>query len=251
MSYIQKYNLNNINLKTTIAVIANINEESIESIINLTNNIPFNFDLFLFVYNKMNIERIKQNIKINSKALNFNLETSFNIRKDLLYLLLKFQSKAKKYKYICNINTNSYKNINYLEEWKKYLYNNLLGDSVIISEILTDFENNEDLGMIFPEKYYKTLFQFGDKLNYIELRYLNSIFTRINPKIRISPDFIDFPEGNMFWAKIKAINYIFFLNANFFFTRKFRLMLEDNLEKIWIFLLKLNGYTYKKIFKHL
>ena len=210
MNYIQKYNLTNINLKTTIAVVAIIDEKSIENIINITNNIPFNFDLFLYIDNKMNKDRIKQYIKINSKAFNFNLETSFNIRKDLLYLLLKFQNKAKRYKYICNLNSNAYKNIKYLEEWKNYLYNNLLGDSIIISEILTDFENNDDLGMIFPEKYYKTLFQFGDKINSIELKYLNRIFTRINSNIRISPDFIDFPEGNMFWAKIKAINYIFY-----------------------------------------
>ena len=84
-----------------------------------------------------------------------------------------------------------------------------------------------------------------------KIRYLNYIFTRINPKIRISPDFIDFPEGNMFWAKIKAIYSLFNLSSKQIYTRKFRLMTENNLELIWVNLVNMNGYLYKKIFKHL
>jgi lipopolysaccharide biosynthesis protein len=63
-----------------------------------------------------------------------------------------------KYKYLCHIH--SKKSLHLPELWKKwrtYLFNNLLGTTEIISEILSDFENNESLGIIFPENYYKIL----------------------------------------------------------------------------------------------
>ncbi len=103
---------------------------------------------------------------------------------------------------------------------------------MIISEILTDFENNEELGMIFPEKYYKSLIYFGDRINRVDIKYLNTILSKINPQIHVSTDFFDFPEANIFWAKVVAIYSIFHLDTNFLFTRKFRLINEGNLEKI-------------------
>ena len=249
ISYIQQYNIINLIEKNIIAVISIIsNEDLIVDIIDKTNNIPLNFDLFIYIDKNVNIDSIMQYIRINSKASFYKLENYFNKRKDLLYLFSKFRNKAKKYKYICNINTNRYKNISYFEEWKNYLYNNLLGDSKIISEILTDFENNDNLGLIFPEKYYKSLFTFGDYIDIIDLKYLNLILRKINPKMRISHNLIDFPEGNMFWVKVRAIYSIFNINS---LTRKFRLKIENNIEKIWIFVVKFNGYLYKTIFKHL
>jgi hypothetical protein len=134
---------------------------------------------------------------------------------------------------------------------KNYLHNNLLGNSEIISEILTDFENNNNLGLIFPEKYYKSLYKFGDKMDYLDLKYINTILKRIFPDIHVSPGFIDFPEGNMFWANIKAIYSVFNINSYTIPKRKFNLIVDNYLEKIWVYIVKMNGYSYKKIFKHI
>ena len=65
------------------------------------------------------------------------------------------KTKFKFYKYICHIHTK--KSLNEPETgalWRNYLFNNLLGNKEIISEILYDFENNEKLGFIFPETFY-------------------------------------------------------------------------------------------------
>ena len=252
ISYFQEYNLINLIGKNKVAILGYIDKkDSIVEIIEKSNNIPLNFDLFIYINDKINTNKIKEYIKINSKATFFDLETSLNSNKDLNAFLLNFQYKAKNYKYICNINSNKYKNISYYEEWKNYLYNNLLGDSEIISEILTDFENNEDLGFIFPEKYYKSLYKFGENMNTTDLIYLNVILRKINPQIEISLNFNDYPEGNMFWAKISAIYPIFKFNSELASTKKMRLIMQNYLEQIWIYLVKLNGYFYKKIFKHL
>ena len=162
-----------------------------------------------------------------------------------------FRNKAKNYKYICNINTEQNENINYFEEWKNYIHNNLLGDSKIVYEIISDFEDNNHLGIIFPEKYYKSYINFGDIISDSDSKYLNYIIQKIYPQTQVRQDLLDFPEGNMFWAKIKAIYPIFNLNSKINFTNKSILIFKNYLELIWIFLVKLNGFLYKKIFKHL
>jgi hypothetical protein len=252
LSYIQTYNLKNLFGKNEIAVFAYVqNIRLIDDIIEKTNNIPLNFDLFFYLDNKINENQIKQYIKINSKANNFILETSLKSKKNMAFFLLNYQNQIKNYKYICNININNYKNINYTDELNNYILNNILGNPAIISEILTDFENNDNLGIIFPEKYYKSLYQFGETNNYLNLTYINIILKKINSTINVLPDIIDYPEENMFWTKTKAIHPFFKLNLKSISTKNFQLILENNLEKIWIYIIKFNGYLYRKIFKHL
>ena len=170
---------------------------------------------------------------------------------NILEFLLNIKNKVNKYKYICIINSKHYKNISYYREWKNYIYNNLLGNSHIISEIITDFEKNEKLGIIFPEKYYKSLAKFGDYINDLELKYLNLMLNKINPKVNITQTFMDFPEGNMFWAKIRAIYPIFNLYSNLMLSGIPILILKNNLEKVWIYIVTFSGFLYKTIFKHL
>ena len=42
-------------------------------------------------------------------------------------------------------------------KWRNYLYENLIGSKELISEILSDFENHDKLGIIFPETFYEAL----------------------------------------------------------------------------------------------
>ena len=233
-----------------IAVLLHIhNEDSIKEIINKINNIPYIYNLFIYIYNQINIDQLKQYINLNSTANYFEL--FLNIQGNSLTSFFNFRNKAKNYKYICNINIKQNEDINYFEDWKNYIHNNLLGDSKIISEIISDFEHNDNLGIIFPEKYYKSLINYGDSINDSDLKYLNYFIKKIYPHTLVRQNLFDFPEGNMFWAKINAIYPIFNLNSNIIFTYKSILIIKNNLEQIWIFLVKLNGFLYKKIFKHL
>ena len=115
-------------------------------------------------------------------------------------------------------------------------------------------KKNNNLGLIFPEKYIKSQIQFHDFINIFDMNYINCILRRIfskEVKISIARSFIDFPEGNMFWSKVGAIYQIFNLYSQKALTRKMKLIINNNLEKIWIFLIKFNGFFYKKIFKYL
>lgn len=162
-------------------------------------------------------------------------------------------NNVQKYRYCCHIYTKKPIYIDFGDEWRNYLLNNLLGNSYIISEILTEFENNENLGFIIPETFYK-VFSINES-NEIELytKQMNALLREMFPRVRIIKNYFDFPEwNNMFWVKTKAIHQIFEKHI----VEKLKKMnrnisIQQCVERIWFYIVKLNGYYYKKIFKYI
>ena len=81
---------------------------------------------------------------------------------------------------------------------------------------------------------------------------MNLILKKIFGNFEVGNKLI-FPSGNMFWAKVNAIYHIFD------FRLKLRFPTERNqtngtimhaIERIWLYLVKLNGYYYKTIFRY-
>ena len=63
---------------------------------------------------------------------------------------------------------------------------------------------------------------------------------------------LDFPAGNMFWAKTNAIFQIFEINMEQKFEKEkdqTNDTIMHGIERIWLYLVKLNGYYYKTILK--
>ena len=65
---------------------------------------------------------------------------------------------------------------------------------------------------------------------------------------------LEFPLGNMFWAKVNSIFQIFEKEFQNYFKKSIEQKWKGNaiyiIERIWLVIVKLNGYYYKKIFKH-
>ena len=254
----KELNINSTNLNRTPSVVAIQVHlyyiDLISEIVNKTNNIPFNFDLFISTNSLIKKDNINEYILNNSKASKVEIQIFENKGRDVMPFLIQMKNKVKKYKYICHIHTKKSMYINIGEYWRNYLFNNLLGNQKIILEIFNEFENNVKLGFIFPENYYQAILLFGEKLNKLNkdcMKYLLNRLFNIN-KLRIGGK-IEFPMGNMFWAKVNGIFQIF--NENFQNQIPVELGQKDGtimhgIERIWIYIVKLNGYYYKKIFKH-
>ena len=246
------YNFKDFNIKPIIAIQAHIFYiDLLNEIIDKINNIPVKFDLFIStdsLYKKNNIQNY---IKEYSKASNIDIKIIENKGRDVLPLLIQMRNVIKNYKYLCHIHTKKTMYTNIGDDWRNYLLENLLGNEKIISEILSDFENNEKLGFIFPENYYKVFFQFG--IQFINRNNKSIIIHLLNfHKFRIGKK-LEFPAGNMFWARVNAIYQIF--NGKYENNLPIEIGQKDGtimhgIERIWIYLVKLNGYYYNKIFKH-
>ena len=260
-----KYNnFNNLNLSDNcfIAIQAHIFYEDLAiEIINFTNNIPFKFDLYISTIANEKKIIIEDYAKNFSKANNYEIKIYNNRGRDVLPLINQLKEKVKKYKYFCHIHTKKSKHDPILgEKWRKYLYQNLLGNNEIISEIIYDFERFDELGFVFPEVYYEIVKKIN-KDNYENthfflhkpnIKYMNLILNKIFPGFQVGEKLL-FPSGNMFWAKTKSVYQIFKVKLINYFPKEINQTnktIMHAIERIWLYLVKLNGYYYRKIFKY-
>ena len=254
LPYITKiYNYNKLKEQCKIAVQAHIfYEDLINEIINKINNIPVKYDLYISTDSEIKKQLIEKNIKNFSNANSYEILIFENKGRDVLPFLIQMKNNIKKYNYICHIHSKKTTFVQFGDEWRKYLYNNLLGSKYIISEILSDFESNSNLGLIFPEPFYKVLLTYDAELTKMDEMYMNYLLRKIFKFFRTGNK-IEFPVGNMFWAKINSIYQVFILDLKKKFPKeRFQVdgTIMHGIERIWIYLVKLNGYYYKKIFKH-
>ena len=254
------YSLIFLNKNCYVAIQAHIfYEELINEIINKTNNIPIKFDLYITTIELKKKMKIEKYVKNYSKANKYEIKIVENRGRDVLPLIIQLRKKIKKYKYFCHIHTKKSKHFtSFGNKWRNYLYKNLLGSKEVISEILNDFELFDKLGFIFPELYYNLLENIDDYYNSDFIfhrpnnKHMNFILKSIFPKFQIG-NRLNFPSGDMFWAKVNAVHQIFKIR----FFRKFPKELNQTndtimhgIERIWLYLVKLNGYYFKIIFKY-
>ena len=246
------YNLENLKINCQVAIQAHIfYKDLIVDIINKINNIPIKFDLFIST-NSIEIKNIiKEYIAQNSRANHCEIIILNNKGRDVLPFLIQLKNNIKKYKYICHIHSKKSKTSPEIGfAWRNYLYQNLLGSERIVSEILSDFENNDKLGFIFPDTFYDIIIH-KQILTKKTLKYMKFLLKRIFPKYKIGTK-LDFPAGNMFWAKTNSIYQIFEIDIEKMFDKEndqTNDTIMHGIERIWLYLVKLNGYYYKTIFK--
>ena len=242
-----KYNFSNLENNCSIAIQAHaFYVDLIDEIINLTNNIPAKFDLYITTTKEKDKNLIEKYIKENSKANKYEILVVENKGRDVLPLLNQLNKVLNNYKYFCHIHTKKSRN-----NWRNYLFNNLLGKK-IISEILYDFETDDKLGLIFPPSYYEITY-VNIRINKNDIINLKNIFKGISDKIKV-PDNFDYPSGNMFWARSKAVHQIIELDINESCPEEplpAGGTILHAIERTWKFITEYNGYTYKILFRYL
>ena len=227
-------------------------EDLIDEIINKTNNIVVKFDLYITICRKKKMQILKDYIKKNSKANSYQIKIVKNTGRDVLPFIIQMTEVLKNYKYFCHIHTK--KHISspiYGMKWRKYLYANLLGSKELISEILSDFENNDKLGLIFPETFFDVIPYTMYVDNPVKIK-MNYIINKLFLGTKIGNKYFDFPAGNMFWARSEAVYQIFKKDIiKDIINKGVTNQILWAIERIWPFINKINGYFYKKYFRFL
>ena len=152
---IKKYDLTNLQKIPLIAVQAHIFfVDLLETTMDRINNIPVKFDLYITTTSDEHKNIIEKYLKLNSSSSNFEILVVENKGRDVLPFIKQMNKVYRKYKYFCHIHTKKTQIPVLGDNWRQYLYDNMLGTKEIISEILSKFETNEKLGIIFPENYF-------------------------------------------------------------------------------------------------
>ena len=225
-------------------------EDLINEVVNKTNNIPIKYDLYITTNSSEKSKFIEDYVKQYSNANKYEITIMKNKGRDMLPLLFQLKNKIRRYKYLCHIHTKKSNYTEFGEVWRQYLFENLLGNSERILEILHIFEENELMGFIYPEIFYRST-RLPFILNRNNSLYLNFLLNRMYPKSRVGKEF-KFPLGNMFWARVDAIYQAFSHKFVYMFNKNEAV--ESNIthhanEIIWLYFVKMNGYYFKTIFK--
>ena len=259
------YNKNNYKIKyynnsCIIAIQAHVfYEDLIHEIVNKTNNIPIKFDLYITTITNQKKNIIERYVQKYSKANKYEVQIVENKGRDVLPFITQMRNIIKNYKYVCHIHTKKSKHDPSLgDRWRNYLYNNLLGSEELITQIISEFENFKKLGIVFPDVYSEIIKDINhyDKTNFFlhkpNINYMRYILIRIFPTAKIGKKLI-FPSGDMFWARVDAIYQIFEVGILDKFPRELNqtnITIMHAIERIWVYLAKLNGFDYKMIFKY-
>jgi len=254
-----EYKLDYIN-NTTVAIHIHVYyEQLLNKTIKRINKMPIKYDLYISTTSKEKKEFIENYIEKSEKttANKYEIKIYENKGRDVYPFIRQMRNHYKKYKYICHLHTKRSAHKLYLgANWSEYLYKNLIGSKRLIYDILYYFEQNAKLGFIFPEPYYeliKGVLEFNNlniALHIKNKKFMNFILNKIFHKYKVGDKLI-FPIGDMFWAKTKAIYQIF--NVRLKFPEELGQTNETimhAIERLWLYLVKLNGYYYKTTFKY-
>ena len=197
-NYVEFNRNRSINKNIRVAVQAHIFYiELLDEIYENVSKIACPFDLYISTDSEEKKEKIKEYFK--DKNINVIIENYENRGRDILPFILELKGNIDKYDYVCHIHTKKSKHCDFGDEWRKYLYYNLFGTTSNINSIIYTFQNEDNVGIIFPKTYEKVE-------GYLRLgkneKSINDICNRLN----IQNNFHDiFPAGSMFWIRASLL----------------------------------------------
>ncbi|MCX5774545.1 MAG: hypothetical protein NTX05_08090 [Fusobacteria bacterium] len=192
-----------LNTKYSIAVVIHIfYVDLIVEIQDYLNNILFDFDIYI------STDTLQKKIYIENQFMKFNKRVEVRVfpnrGRDIAPFVVGFRDVIEQYKYILHIHTKKSLTHPQASEWRKYLFDRLLGSPEIIRSIFLLLEHKE-IGMVFPDHYpfLKPFISWGGNydLSKEELK-------RVNFNLSLS-NRVEFPSGSMFWAKTEALKELF------------------------------------------
>ena len=178
----------------------------LEEFVRYLKNISWDYDLYISA-TKENVDLIRdylsQNLKKNPEILVFE-----NKGRDIGPFIEIYKEKLKAYDLALKIHTKKSSHNYNLRNWREFLLNNLLGSSEIIDSIISEFVDDQKLGMIFPVPH-PYLVHIGFDKGWGKNDY------KLALKLGLNIDFekykksnFDFPAGSMFWFRPEAFNLI-------------------------------------------
>jgi lipopolysaccharide biosynthesis protein len=227
--------------------------ELIDEIISNLNYIPFPFHCYISSDTDEKIDIIKDEFNNKCKnAILIDVRKFENKGRDIAPFLEQMRDDINKFDYLLHIHTKKTITSNgYGDDWRKYLYKYLLGNTENIYYIFNEFFSDEKLGLIFPKTYPPIIEQmvWGTDIEQAK-QNVDEVLKKVGVSIELYEK-PEFPAGNMFWARIKSIKKMFAANIkqNDFPAEENQhdMTLAHAIERAWVYIAKSEGYTYKQL----
>lgn len=166
-------------------------------------NIPFKHTLLISVCKDEDRAVITKHIENLPRVERFEVKVVENRGRDIAPMLVDFAIQIRDFDFICKIHTKkSLFTGNERIEWRRYLFDMLLGSKERVQAITTIFLKDTTVGVIYPKMWdgfpYWVHTWMSNKI------IASSLLAKMG--IQFDPDeYIDFPAGSMFWARREAL----------------------------------------------
>lgn len=219
--------------------------ELLDEMLEAVNNIEYPFDCYVSTDTEEKRQIIEEKFIPFCNAENSVVEVLENRGRDVAPFIQQIAPVIKQYKYIGHIHTKRSLHTDFGEDWRKFLLKNLFGSREYVNGIFHMFEKEKELGFIMPDVYpvIKEYVKWDGAKDSV-----HEMLEKMGLNVEL-PDEPVFSTGNMFWARRKAIEPLFELNysVNDFPEEQgqLSLTLAHSIERLWVYLMKAQGYTYK------
>lgn len=184
--------------------------DMLEKIIHLIESNQSSIDFLISTDTLKKAEEIKQ--LFSTKNLNFTITIVPNNGRDIGPFLTTYAKKILDYDVIGHIHTKKSPDIKdriVIEHWNNFLLENLVGGKYnMIDQILDNFNNNSNLGLVYPSDP-----------NFVGWTKNRSFADILSKKLGIEKylpeEIYSFPVGTMFWARPQALKPLFDLKLTF------------------------------------
>ncbi len=171
-----------------------------------------------------------------------------NRGRDMAPFAVEFRDVYEQYDVVCWVHSKKSEYNEQLFGWRTYLLETLLGSPTAIDSILSRFQHDELLGVVYPEHYPPAAQSIEWGSNFLTAqRLLRKMSINIE-----SSSAIEFPSGGMFWFRPKALAPLFGADlAVEDFEKKSEQKIDGTLahaiERIILLVARHQGYGCEKI----
>ena len=176
-------------------------------------NMPYAFDALISVVDKNLQDKALAAFEKIPTAEKVIVRIVPNRGRDVAPLLAGFGDLMPEYDFFAHIHSKkSLYTGSEQQNWRKYLFDALLGSPARIRKIFRAFVDNAKVGVIYPRP--------ADNVPYAAFTWMSNraVGMHLLERAGIAPnktEYFDFPAGTMFWARTQALRKIFALNLKF------------------------------------
>ena len=221
----------------------------LDEVIENLNRIPVPFDVYVSTDSADKVAGITEKFSSDCNAENIKVDFFGNVGRDVAPLLRQLEPVLSEYDYICHIHTKKTKTGDgYGDYWREYLYRHLFGSSDNIASIINRFEENPQIGLLFPETYPGVAPQATWGGNLLGVK---ALLKRIGCEVEVSGDAV-FPVGDMFWARSAAVKPMFDAHITDFPKEQGQVnaTIMHEIERSWVYMARSLGFESEKIFNN-
>ncbi|MDC0603414.1 glycosyltransferase [Aliiglaciecola sp.] len=182
--------------------------EILKELLPLISEIYNSIDIFITTVSKYKESRVNAVLSKQKVVNKVEVVQVENTGRDIAPMVVALGKKLGTYDYVCHLHSKKSPHTHFGDRWRAYLFDQLIGSEKQLDSIISAFEKDPKLGLIYPNNYFeiKKFTDWNGNFDAIEA-FLEKIgFDESGLNESQSPAF---PAGSMCWFRPKALHQLF------------------------------------------